>query len=528
MLSYTRGPDLPLLDVSIGTQLQRTAEKFPDRLALVSCHQDVHLTWRELLELADRVAAGLRSLGLVPGDRVGLWSTNCVEWVALHMGCARAGIVLINVNPAYRSHELAYLLRKSGMKALFLWDKDQRADYGAILAEARVNQDSALQHVIFFSGPEWQHLLTHSIEAPAQPHLDDVANIQYTSGTTGLPKGVLLTHRNVVNNGLLLARGMRYTVDDRICVPLPMYHCFGCVIGTMSALASGAAIILPNWTFDAGAALRAIEAERATSLYGVPTMFIAELEHPDFPQRDLTSLRTGMMAGAPCPVEVMRRVINEMHCRELTIGFGQTESSPVVSMSEPDDPLELRVSTVGKVLPCTEIKVVSITDGEVLPTGETGEICARGYMIMKGYDGEAEATARAVDAEGWLHTGDLGVMENNGYLRVTGRSKDVIIRGGENIYPRELEEFFYTHPKIADVQVVGVPDSRLGETVVAWIRLRPEAQATEDEIRQFCCGKIAHFKVPQRIRFVEEFPTTVTGKVQKFRIREIEVSGSGA
>jgi fatty-acyl-CoA synthase len=342
-----------------------------------------------------------------------------------------------------------------------------------------------------------------------------------------MPKGVMLTHRNQINNGKMLAGGMRYTERDRICVPVPMYHCFGCVIGTMSALASGAAVILPNWTFDPQATLRAVQAERATSLYGVPAMFIAELGLPDFQTYDLSSLRTGMMAGAPCPVEVMKRVICEMHCSELTIGYGQTESTPVVTMSEADDPVEVRVSTVGKALPCTEMRIASVLDGETVPVGEQGEVCARGYMVMKGYDDELGATARAIDAEGWLHTGDLGLMREDGYIHLTGRAKDMIIRGGENVYPREVEEFLYTNPTVAEVQVVGIPDERLGEVVAAWIRLKTGTSSTQAEIQEFCKGKIAYFKIPQYVRFVEHFPMTVTGKIQKFRIREFETKERG-
>jgi fatty-acyl-CoA synthase len=330
-----------------------------------------------------------------------------------------------------------------------------------------------------------------------------------------------------VNNGLLLAQGMRYTENDRICIPVPLYHCFGCVIGNMSALASGAAMVFPNWTFDPGATLNAVQVERCTSIYGVPAMFIAELGLPEFSHFDLTSLRTGMMAGAPCPVEIMKRVVGEMHCPQLTIGYGQTESTPVVTMSELDDPLEIRVTTVGKALPCTEMKIISLVDGTTLPRGEQGEVCARGYMVMKGYDGEPEATARAVDTEGWLHTGDVGLMDPDGYIHLTGRAKDMIIRGGENIYPREIEEFLYTHPKVAEVQVIGLPNERLGEVVLAWIRLRAGETATDTEIREFCNGKIAHFKIPEHIRFVDSFPTTVTGKIQKFKIRQQEIQERG-
>jgi len=527
MLSYSRGPDKPLWEYTISQVLDRAVDLWGDCLALVSCHQSLRYSWRELRQAADAVASGLHCLGIRAGDRVGLWSTNCAEWVLVHLACARAGAVLVNVNPAYRTHELAFTLQKSRMKALFLWERDDRADYGRLLEEARSQPGLHLEHAVFFGTRQWEDLLRASGEISTDVHPDDVANIQYTSGTTGLPKGVMLTHRNQVNNGKVLAAGMRYTERDRVCVPLPMYHCFGCVIGTMSALASGAAIILPNWTFDARATLQAVQAERATALYGVPAMFIAELGLPDFASYELSSLRTGMMAGAPCPVEVMKRVIGEMHCPELTIGYGQTESSPVVTMSSPDDPLEVRISTVGKALPNTEMKIASVLDGETVPIAAQGEVCARGYMVMKGYDGEPEATARAIDAEGWLHTGDLGVMREDGYIHLTGRAKDVIIRGGENVYPREIEEFLYTHPKIAEVQVVGIPDERLGEIVVAWVRLKPGETSTCEEIRAFCEGKIAYFKVPCFVRFVEQFPTTVTGKIQKFRIREFETRERG-
>jgi fatty-acyl-CoA synthase len=527
MLSYSRGPDQELWELTIGQVLDRAVERWGDSLALVSCHQSKRYNWRELRDAADAVARGLASLGIRRGDRVGLWSTNCAEWVLVHLACARAGAVLVNVNPAYRAHELAFTLYKSRMKVLFLWERDSRAEYLQILDEARSGKTLCLEHVICFGTDRWEELLAASDEIREHVEPEDVANIQYTSGTTGQPKGVMLTHRNKVNNGRLLARGMRFTEIDRICVPLPMYHCFGCVIGTMSAIASGAAIIMPSWTFDPQATLQAVQAERATALYGVPAMFIAELGLPDFKSYDLSSLRTGMMAGAPCPVEVMKRVIGEMRCSELTIGYGQTESAPVVTMSTPDDPLELRVSTVGKALPCTEMKIVSLLDGQTVPTGEQGEVCARGYMVMKGYDSEPEATARAIDAEGWLHTGDVGLMREDGYIHLTGRAKDMIIRGGENVYPRELEEFLYTHPKVAEVQVVGIPDERLGEVVLAWIRLKAEETSNEEEIREFCEGKIAYFKIPQYVRFVEQFPMTVTGKIQKFRIREIETRERG-
>jgi fatty-acyl-CoA synthase len=527
MLSYSRGPDEELWELTIGEVLDRGVERWGDSLALVSCHQSKRYTWSELRDAADAVASGLAALGIRRGDRVGLWSTNCAEWVLVHMGCALAGAILVNVNPAYRTHELAFTLQKSRMKVLFLWERDSRTDYAQILDEARSERQSSLEDAIFFATDRWEELLTASTEVSAKIEPEDVANIQYTSGTTGQPKGVMLTHRNQVNNGKLLAQGMRFTERDRICVPVPMYHCFGCVIGTMSALASGAAIIMPNWTFDPRATLQAVQTERATSLYGVPAMFIAELGVPDFKSHDLSSLRTGMMAGAPCPVEVMKRVMCEMHCPELTIGYGQTESTPVVTMSVTDDPVAVRVSTIGKALPCTEMKIVSVLDGNTVPAGEQGEVCARGYMVMKGYDDEPEATARAIDAEGWLHTGDLGLMREDGYIHLTGRAKDMIIRGGENVYPREVEEFLYGHPKVAEAHVVGIPDQRLGEIVVAWVRLKPAESSTEEEIRKFCEGQIAYFKIPQYVRFVDQFPMTVTGKIQKFRIREMETRERG-
>jgi fatty-acyl-CoA synthase len=527
LLSYSCGPDCALLEITIGEQLRQTAARVGDSPALVSCHQSRRLTWSQLDSLADRVARGLWSRGIRKGHRVGIWSSSCAEWIQLQMGCARAGAVLVNVNPAYRSHELTFTLRKSRMKVIFLWQRDQRADYAAILNQAIQKQPLALEHTIYFDSPEWENFLNAPGEIPTDINPYEVTNIQYTSGTTGLPKGVMLTHHNQVNNGLLLARGMQYTEKDRICTPVPMYHCFGCVIANMSALTSGAAIVLPSWTFDAKATLAAVQNEDCTSIYGVPAMFIAELGHPEFSSFNLTSLRTGMMAGAPCPIEIMKRVITDMHCPQLTIGYGQTESTPVVTMSELDDPVEIRVSTIGKALPCTEMRVISPIDGKTLPFGEQGEVCARGYMVMKGYDDEPEATARAIDPEGWLHTGDLGVMHSNGYIHLTGRAKDMIIRGGENIYPREIEEFLYTHPKVAEVQVVGLPDERLGEILLAWIRLRPNETCTDSQIKEFCCGKIAHFKIPEHIRFVDSFPTTVTGKVQKFKIREIEVQERG-
>jgi len=525
MLSYSKGPDLPLLDSTIGQQLAETASRWPNQDAVVSRHQQQRLTWNQLLRAADSVGRSLRDMGLRENDRVGLWATNCLEWVIVHFACARAGLVLVNVNTSSRAHELAFILHKSGMKALFLLERDHRANFLEILSEAR--KGTALEHAICLDTPQWRKLREGPASVATSAQQNGVFNIQYTSGTTGSPKGVMLTHRNLVNNGLLIAQALRYTEQDRICVAVPMAHCFGCVIGTMAALASGAALLLPSAYFDAGDTLAMIDEERATAIYGVPTMFIAELQHPDFGKYNLKTLRTGVMAGAPCPVEIMKRVIHDMHCREMAIGYGLTETSPIVTMSEIDDEIDRRVHTVGKSFPCTEIKVVSVENGEIVETGVQGEICTRGYMLMKGYDGEPEATARAIDKDGWFRTGDLGLMRGDGYFKVTGRAKDMIIRGGENIYPREIEEFLYTNPKIAEVHVTGLPDERLGETVLAWIKLKAGQTATADEMKAYCKGQIAHFKIPEHIRFVDAFPTTLSGKIQKFKIRESEIHERG-
>jgi fatty-acyl-CoA synthase len=526
-LSHTRGPNRPLLDLTIGGLLDRTASRFPDRLAVASCHQQKRLTWAELSAEADRVARGLWSLGIRRGDRVGLWSTNCIEWIVMHMGCARAGAALVNVNPAYRSHELQFTLQRSRMKALFLWHKDKRADYEEILGRARHGLDLALQHTIYFDSPEWPALLDAEGRLPDHVANDDVANIQYTSGTTGLPKGVLLTHHNIVNNGQFLAQGFHYTEQDKIALPVPLFHCYGCVIGTMTALNTGAAIILPSWTFDPRATLQAVHDERATSVYGVPAMYVAEFALPDFASFDLTCLRTGMMSGAPCPVELMKRVLNEMHIGELVIAYGQTETSPVTTMSDAADSIEIRVNTVGRAMPQTELQIVSTVTDEPVAIGEQGEICIRGYALMKGYDGDPEATAMVIHENGWLYTGDLGIMREDGCIHLTGRSRDVIIRGGENIYPREVEEFLYTHPKVDEAQVVGIPNARLGEIVMAWVRLAPGTESTEEEIKEFCKGQIAYYKIPEHVRFVTEFPATLSGKIQKYKIREFEIEARG-
>jgi fatty-acyl-CoA synthase len=522
MTSYARGPQGTILRKTIGEAFLDTAVRFGHRLALSSRHQQIRLSWARYAYDAQRVAAGLRSLGIVPGDRVGVWSTNCAEWMMLQFGCAIAGAVLVNVNPAYRSHEMSFVLRRSRMKALFLRREDRRADYAAILEESRAGQALELEHVVYLDSPDWDAFLREPDGFLYRGGPDEPANIQYTSGTTGMPKGVLLTHVNLVNNGRFIAECMRLSSRDRIALPVPLFHCFGCVIGTMAAAATGAACILPGAFFDPLATLDAVDAEDATAIYGVPAMFIAELNHPEFPRFRLESLRTGVMAGAPCPIEIMRRVVEEMHCRQMLVAYGQTESSPVITMSRVDDDLETRCTTVGRALPETEVRIASPT-GETLAAGEQGELLARGYMVMKGYDGEPEATAQAVDRDGWLHTGDLAVMRTDGCFRITGRARDMIIRGGENIYPREIEEFLHTHPKISDVQVIGIRDERLGERVLAWVRLKPGESAGEEEIRAFCRERLAYYKVPEYIRFVDAFPMTLSGKVQKFKIRQAEM-----
>jgi fatty-acyl-CoA synthase len=528
MLSYSRGPEAGLLQRTIHEVFAATAQRFPNRDALIVRHQNLRYTYSELAAEVERTARALAGLGLSAGDRIGIWATNCAEWVILQLASARAGLVLVNINPAYRSHELQYAIRKSGIRALFLHETDERSSYRKILAQSTAGGGLALEHTIYFGTEDWLCFLRGGREIPpveAQP--GDVANLQYTSGTTGSPKGVLLSHTNVVNNGRFIGQWLKVTENDRICIPVPMYHCFGCVIGTMVAINNGAAMVLPWNRFYALPTMQAIESERCTLIYGVPTMFISQLNHPDFGSFDFSSLRGGVMAGAPCPVEIMKRVMNEMHCREMTIVYGQTESSPVITGSLVDDTVERRVSTVGCAFPETEVKLVDRETRETVELGQEGELCTRGYLVMQGYDGDPAATAQVIDGEGWLHTGDLGVMRDDYYIHLTGRARDVIIRGGENIYPKEVEDFLYTNPKVAHVEVVGVPDTDLGEVVCAWIKLKPGADATEEEIRKFCRTGIAYFKTPAYIRFVESFPTTLNGKTQKYLIRreEIELRG---
>ncbi len=526
-LSYAKGPDAPLLDLTLGEALARAAAQWPDREALVARHQNIRLTWHQFDSEVTRVARGLAGLGLQPQDRVGVWSTNCVEWIFLQYACARAGFVLVSVNPAYRSHELAYVLRKSRMRTIFFWEKDARSNYQEILDGAR-EPGQVLEHVVRLGTAEWHAMLAAGTDLPPAPVLPgDPTNIQYTSGTTGNPKGVLLTHHNLVNNAWFTGEWMGMTHTDRMTIPVPMYHCSGSVCSVLNCVTHGTTIILPSASFDPLAMLEADEQEKATITGGVPTMFIGQLQHPEFSRFDLSTLRAAFMGGSPCPVELLRQAIEKMHLRNVVVVYGQTEASPVITMNPPDDTFEQRTSTIGAAGPNTEVKIVDPATGETVPIGEIGELCGRGYLIMKGYDGEQEATAKAIDADSWLHTGDLASMRQDGHFNIRGRAREMIIRGGENIYPAEIEAFLFTHPKIADAQVVGLPDLKLGEIVGCWVRLKPGETATPEEIQEFCKGKISHFKIPQFIRIVDAFPMTVTGKIQKYKIREQEIADQG-
>ena len=528
MLSYARGPEIAPIEKTIGQVLDETAARNPGGDALISRHQGLRLSYRQLQEEVARTARGLWGMGIRPADRIGMWSTSCAEWVFLQCAAAHIGAILVNINPAYRAHDLRFVLDRSRVRLLFLHETDRRANYVQILDEARRGDGLALESTVLLDSGEWRRMLAGGVEfPPVSVTPEDVVNIQYTSGTTGSPKGVLLTHRNLVNDGLFIGQRLKAGARDRICAPVPLYHCFGCVIGVMVALTSGATLVLPAAQFDPLATLEAVHEERCTALYGVPTMFISEFEHPRFAEFDLSSLRTGVMAGSPCPIDLMRRVVNEMYCRELTICYGQTESSPVTVMSATDDSVETRVTTVGRPLPDTEIKLVDVESGATVQVGEQGELCVRGFAVMKGYDNNPEGTAAAIDAEGWLHSGDLAMMREDGYFRITGRAKDMVSRGGEKVYPLEVEQFLREHPAVSDVYVFGIPDERLGERVAAWARLRAGCSATTDEIRGVCRGQIADFKIPEHIRFVDAFPMTANGKVQKYLMRAHEVKALG-
>ena len=536
----------------IGEVLRRTAERCADRDALVFTSLDYRRTWREFYEEVDLAARGLWSLGLRPGDHLALWATNVPQWVVLQFATARIGVVLVTINPAYRPFELEYVLRQSDASALCLVDRFKTSDYFAMLAQAcpelvdsepgllQSPEYPELQWVIALRGEtppgaiSWDDLLERgrgeTLDWPAVEaslHFDQPINIQYTSGTTGFPKAATLSHRNLLMNAFYIGACQRMSADDRICIPVPFYHCFGCVLGTLCSAVYGAAMIVPADSFNPAATLAAIERENATALYGVPTMFIAQLQDPTLAERKITSLRTGIMAGSPCPIEVMKQVIDVLGAREVTIAYGQTEASPVITQTRYDDPLELRVETVGQPLPGFEVKVVDPADGRTLGDEVQGELCARGHGVMIGYYGDPAATAAAIDSEGWLHTGDLAVRRPDGYYHITGRIKDMVIRGGENIYPREVEEYLFRHPAIEQASVVGVPDPKYVEELCAWIKLKAGHTLTEDEVRTYVKAGLAHFKVPRYVRFVESFPQTVTGKIQKFKIRELMIAELG-
>ena len=534
-LSYAVGhTEVPLLEETIGAAFDRTVAEHGAREALVVPFQDVRLTYEGLGREVDLVARGLMALGFEPGDRLGMWSPNSAEWVLLQFAAAKTGVILVNINPAYQTEELRYALGQSGCRGLLAATRFKSSDYQAMIATVGPDVPT-LEHVGFLGTEDWQELL-RAADAVPQSDLrrrqdllspDDPINIQYTSGTTGSPKGATLSHRNLLNNGFFVGEGLRYTAADRVCIPVPFYHCFGMVIGNLACVTHGAAIVVPAPSFEPRATLATIAEERCTSVLGVPTMFIGMLGHPDFDTFDLSSLRTGMMAGSPCPVEVMKQCIDRMHMKEVGIGYGMTETSPVSAQTDADDAIDKRVATVGRVHPHVEIKIVDPTSGEVVPRGEPGEFCTRGYSVMLGYWADRARTAEAIDADGWMHTGDVAEMDPDGYVSIVGRIKDMIIRGGENVYPREVEEFLYGHPDIVDVQVVGVPDPKYGEELVAWLRVRPGATVTRDDIDAYCRGRIAHFKIPRYVEVTDEFPMTVTGKVQKYKMREESIARLG-
>jgi fatty-acyl-CoA synthase len=532
--SYVSGPSaIPLLGETVGENLRRTVERFPDRDALVVVHQGYRATYRQLWEETSRIARGLLVRGVKKGDRVGLWSPNRHEWVVLQYAAARIGAILVNVNPAYRVHELEYALRHAGVSTLVHAKSFRHADYVGMAREVRLRCPELRQTIVI--DEEWSDL-EHDAQRLGEDELsrrerdlqfDEPINVQYTSGTTGFPKGATLSHHNILNNGFFVGEFLRYTERDRVCIPVPFYHCFGMVMGNLACTSHGAAMVIPAESFDPLAVMATVQAERCTSLYGVPTMFIAELDHPEFAAYDFASLRTGIMAGSPCPVEVMKKVQKDMHMPEVTICYGMTETSPVSTQSRVDDPLDKRVSTVGQVHPHVEIKVIDPTTGRVVPRGTPGELCTRGYSVMLGYWNDSHATREAIDEGRWMHTGDLATVDEQGYVKIVGRIKDMVLRGGENVFPREVEEFLYAMPGVSDVQVIGVPDAKYGEELMAWVKLRPGVALTGEEIRAYCKGKIATYKIPRYYKFVDGFPMTVTGKVQKFKMRQVAIEELG-
>lgn len=552
-ISYVCGSaSEPLLYKTIGQALEEIARAYPENEALVDCHQDVRLTYAELDQAVTNVAGHLHALGVAKGDRVGIWSPNNARWVLTQLACARIGAVLVTINPAYRVSELEYVLNKVSCKTLVLAESFKSSNYFAMLSELapeigectagdlHAEKIPALRNVIHlgqsevtgmfcFSGfeqPVGKDVIAEVEQLAAELQPDDPINIQFTSGTTGFPKGATLTHCNILNNGYFIARGMQFSADDRLCIPVPLYHCFGMVMGVLGCLTHGSTMVFPDEAFEPGNVLSVVQSERCTALYGVPTMFIAELAHPAFADYDLSSLRTGIMAGATCPRSTMESVMNDMHMSDVTIAYGMTETSPVSFQTGISDPVDKRVSTVGRVHPHVQVKLID-EDGRVVARGQQGELCTRGYSVMLGYWGDDERTAESIDRAGWMHTGDLAVMDSDGYCDIVGRVKDMIIRGGENVYPREVEEYLMRHPKVKDVSVFGVPDSKLGEQVAAWIQVNDGEQLVEDSIREYCDGQIAHYKIPHYVQFVDQFPMTVTGKIQKFVMRDQVVSDLG-
>ena len=552
--SYTSGTSsVPLLGLTIGDQFDQTVSRYPDNPALISRHQNIRLTYRELQALVNQCAKGLLHLGIQKGQRVGIWAPNRAEWCITQFATAKLGVILVNINPSYRLHELEYALAQSGCSALVTAAQFKSSDYTGMLYELapelrecepghlKAAKLPELTTVIRLSSEKvpgmysWDEIMAmdyHVSDETLAAHqreqqFDDQINIQYTSGTTGFPKGATLSHHNILNNGYFVARLQNLTHHDRMCIPVPLYHCFGMVMGNLGCITHGATMIYPADGFDPLAVLQTVQEEQCTALYGVPTMFIAELEHPDFQQFNLSSLRTGVMAGSPCPTEVMKRVVSQMNMGEVEICYGMTETSPVSTQTRIDAPLEKRVSTVGIIHPHLEIKIVNPANGHIVPLNTPGELCTRGYSVMLGYWNNPAATGSAIDNARWMHTGDLATMDSEGYINIVGRIKDMVIRGGENVYPREIEEFLYTHPKISDVQVIGVPDPKYGEEIAAWVKLKAGEQATAEEIRDYCQGKIAHYKIPRYVLFVESFPMTVTGKIQKFLMRQQSIKDLG-
>ncbi|EFH86833.1 AMP-binding protein [Ktedonobacter racemifer] len=552
--SYISGiGDIPLLGLTIGDMFDQTVASYPDHLALIAHAQQIRWTYRELHEQVERCARGLMSLGIEKGDRVGIWSLNRAEWCVTQFATAKIGAILVNINPAYRLHELEYALKQSGCSALVISPAFKSSNYPemvmALTPELVTCEPGALQsarlpalHTVICMGEDategmfsWEALLKRAEQVGIDQlyarqrtlEFDDPINVQYTSGTTGFPKGATLSHHNILNNGYFVARLQNFTHEDKLCIPVPLYHCFGMVMGNLGCVTHGATMVYPSESFDPLAVLQAVQEEQCTALYGVPTMFIAELEHPDFHTFDLVSLRTGVMAGSPCPIEVMRNVINRMHMSQVEICYGMTETAPVSVQSRLDSPFEKRVATVGQIHPHLEIKIVNPESGQIVPQGIPGELCTRGYSVMLGYWDNPEATQAAIDQARWMHTGDLATMDEEGYINIVGRIKDMIIRGGENIYPREIEEFLYTHPQVSDVQVIGVPDERYGEEIAAWIKLKPGASVSQEDLRAFCLGKIAHYKIPRYIKFVDAYPMTISGKIQKYLMRQQAIAELG-